>query len=285
MTQAEEAVWSEDFAHTERDQILTRVRLGEIQPGEAEELARSKGLEPFATQPDHRDHDPFKKPYWSLAMTLAWIVYRDPQKVTEWDNEFRRGWLEWRPHGSGHEIASVRFADGKRFEEWGAFPDDLGNPPQKRQSDIDNAKAELWAKLQDGTLTASGLSIAQGERIPIGAESWIELVNHRTPATGSREPFALKTDRRKILFREVRFPMKGILRFWRKPPPPKALCLKRLIDQVNDMTKESIPTKDELEAWALGERYSRASFDKVYAKLPRKYRYGVGESRSRNSRK
>lgn len=281
MTPAEEAVWSEDFAPNERDQILTKVRLGELTPKEAEELARSKGLEPFATQPDHRAHAPSKKPYWTLAMTLAWIVYRDTKKVMEWDNEFRRGWLEWRPQGTGHEIDSVTLADGKRFEEWGAFPDDLGKPPQKRQSDIDNAKAELWAKLQDGTLAASGLSIAQGERIPIGPESWIELVNHRTPDTGRREPFVLSSDRRKVLFWEVRFPRKKVLGFWPKPRPRLALSVRRLKEVIEAWPGGTKPTKSELEAWAKEEGYSRGPLREIYAMLPQKYRFDVGESRSR----
>jgi hypothetical protein len=281
MPDPKEAVWSEDFAPTEREQILTKVRLGKLQPEEAEELARSKGLEPFAKRPDHRVHDPFKKPYWSLAMTLAWIVYRDTKKVMEWDNEFRRGWLEWRPQGSGHEIDPVKFADGKRFEEWGAFPDNLGKPPQKRQSDIDNAKAELWAKLRDGTLTASGLSMAQGKRISIGSESWIELVNHRTPDTGSREAFVLSSDRRKVLFWEVRLPSKKVLGFWPKPRPRLALSVSMLKKEIENWPGGEKPTKSELEVWRNEEGYSRARFREIYAKLPQKYRFDVGESRSR----
>jgi len=282
MPYPKETVWSEDFAPDERDQILTQVRLGEITPEEAEELARSKRLRPFATRPDYANHDPFKKPYWTLAMTLAWIVYRDRRKVKEWDNDFRQGWLEWRPQGSGHDLVPVKFADGKRFEEWGSFPDDLGRPAEKQQSDIIKAKSDLWAKLTEGTLPASGLSADQAEPIPIQPDSWLGIINRRTPETDSQEAFVFSSDHRRGVYREVRFPRKKVLGLWPQPPPRIALSVSLLKKEVIErMTGSTKPTKSELEAWAIEEGYSRASFREIYAKLPQECRYEVGESRGR----
>lgn len=279
----DEDLWSENFRGRERDRLLDQVSLGEMSPQEAEDEAKEKGVGPFAVRPDPALHDPLKKPFWTLAMALAWIVYRDPSQVMEWDNEFRGNWMEWRPLGPGHELRPVTLVDGKRFEEWGAISADPDQTPEGLLSKIATAKAELWSMLTDGKLVASGFAIDRGELVPISRIQWVGLINHRIGYAGGPEPFSLSAAPRRMVYRDLLFERSKIVRLWQKSSPaPKNLNKKDLIQKIRSLTKggDKKPTKKELEEWALQEGYRRDSFRKAYESLPAEYRYKQGERAS-----
>jgi hypothetical protein len=92
-----------------RDDIIDKVRRGEMTPPQAEAEALQFGIEPFASEPDPAKFDPMGETWWGLLMAIAWIACRSADKVREfwdpyrsecWDWHFR----EWRngPDGPVH---------------------------------------------------------------------------------------------------------------------------------------------------------------------------------------
>ena len=209
----DEDLWSEDFRGRERDRLLDQVSLGEMSPQEAEDEAKEKGVGPFAVRPDPALHDPLKKPFWTLAMALAWIVYRDPSQVMEWDNEFRGNWMEWRPLGPGHQLRPVTLVDGKRFEEWGAISADPDQTPDGLFSAIATAKAELWSALLEGKITAEAIPAGERRRASVQAYEWQDMTTARANGLGlERLIFELTPGQDAYL--DPRLPRNAILEIW-----------------------------------------------------------------------
>lgn len=79
----------------DRDELLRRVTHFEITPDEAEAEAARCGLEPLNPDPDPTAFDPMSEVRWSLPMALAWIVWRDPDRVREQWDRWRREKSDW----------------------------------------------------------------------------------------------------------------------------------------------------------------------------------------------
>lgn len=75
-----------------RDDLFSRVYSGRLSPADAKAWARDMRLGPLAAKPDPADFDPRREPYWSLSMTLAWIMTGDLNAV-------REAWDDWRQRG------------------------------------------------------------------------------------------------------------------------------------------------------------------------------------------
>lgn len=69
--------------HSERDELIDRVRYGRLTPAEAEAEAAHLGLERLASRPDPSQFDPMRETWWTLPMAIAWIARRSPDEVRE----------------------------------------------------------------------------------------------------------------------------------------------------------------------------------------------------------
>lgn len=219
MTPAEETVWSEDFAPNERDKILTKVRLGELTPKEAEELARSKGLEPFAVRPDPALHDPMSKPNWTLTMALAWISSRDLKKVAHWDKDYRDKCLDWflirvdALSPWGHELRPLSSADARRLEDEETAPIGEHVVTIDRKA-VQDAREGLWSALLEGKITAEAIPAGERRRVPVPAYEWQDMTTARADGLGlERLIFKLTPSRDAYL--DPRFPRDEILAIWK----------------------------------------------------------------------
>src|SRR5262249_42297576 len=67
-----------------RDDLIDKVRRGEMKPAEAEAEAARLGMKPFAVEADPVEFDPFRETWWTLPMTITWIAWRSPDRVREW---------------------------------------------------------------------------------------------------------------------------------------------------------------------------------------------------------
>jgi hypothetical protein len=85
------------FKPDARDLLIHRVRIGELQPEEAEAEAEGQGLGPLATKPNPIDFHPSGLPDWSLPMALAWIAWRTTEAVREHCADYREKCLLWFP--------------------------------------------------------------------------------------------------------------------------------------------------------------------------------------------
>lgn len=106
-----------------RFELMYKVQRGELSAEEAEETAAQTGL-PCLEYTDWTKHHPRDQIRWTLAMTLAWIAWREFECVAEFDRAFLSyfsAWCERRcPFPTTHDAARFRpvpFLKGKR-EPW-----------------------------------------------------------------------------------------------------------------------------------------------------------------------
>lgn len=78
-----------------RDLLIDDVQYGRKTPAEAEAEAVRLGLGPFARRPDPADFDPVNEAWWSLPMTIAWILWRSRDQVREYWDEYRIECIDW----------------------------------------------------------------------------------------------------------------------------------------------------------------------------------------------
>jgi hypothetical protein len=80
----------------ERNDVIDRVKHLSMSPWEAERWAEENGLEPFSKRPDPTNFDPMREPQWTLPMAAAWFLWRSPDAVRDYWDDFRKSWSVWR---------------------------------------------------------------------------------------------------------------------------------------------------------------------------------------------
>src|SRR5262249_22556593 len=169
-----------------RDEIAEAVQYGRMTPTEAEAKLKELGLPPLAPQPNPADYNPMGQVWWTLPMTVAWIVWRTSDEVCEawdtfrkkgsmwehrpwqlgFDGPFHEGWhLKPRPPASLSLLALTEIYERSA----GTFPDDAIS--------ISDAKASLWQALEAGALQATGKRCAAEPPTPIPEHEWQNLVD------------------------------------------------------------------------------------------------------------
>jgi hypothetical protein len=79
-----------------RDSLIKKVQRGEISRVDAETEAKRVGLPPLERKPNVSSFDPMLEPWWTLPMAMAWIVWRRPQRVVLYWDEYRLKCWTWR---------------------------------------------------------------------------------------------------------------------------------------------------------------------------------------------
>ena len=167
-----------------RDDLFEEVKYGRMTPGEAEAEAARLGLAPLAAVPDPQKFDPMAEPWWTLPMTVAWIVWRDDREVLENYDPYRLEWFDWsyRAWRIGFEGA---IHEGYFLEQ--RTPATLPRlalsihfdtvPGQSRENLVTFGEAEksLWNALQDSQLQATGIPTDGEKRVPIPDFEWRDL--------------------------------------------------------------------------------------------------------------
>jgi hypothetical protein len=167
-----------------RDDIIDKVRRGEMTPAQAEAEAVRLDVKPFAIVPEPARFDPFREPWWTLPMAVAWIAWRSTDRVREfWDPYRSECWdwqlREWRngsdgPVYAGHFLEQRRPATLSLLSFVERHDSSQGLLPAGAIS-INDAKAKLWEALSEHALEATGISTDTGERTSIPACGWRNL--------------------------------------------------------------------------------------------------------------
>ena len=77
-----------------RDEILARVRRGEMSTKAAQQWAAENG-ETFSIEAEPARFDPMAEPQWTLPMTAAWIIERSYDAVREHWDSYRSECRRW----------------------------------------------------------------------------------------------------------------------------------------------------------------------------------------------
>lgn len=177
-----------------RECLLGLAGDGALPSAQVEQLAREWGLEPFATKPDPARFDPMAQAGWSLAMSVAWISMRTADAVRDSWEPYRSECREWfgrksrltivtDPEASTIEkLAASIEVDGEELRTLRALSvtvlgimealDDADSPA--KVVSIKTAREDLWAKLTEGALVATGLD-PDGNVVQIPAHEWSYL--------------------------------------------------------------------------------------------------------------
>jgi hypothetical protein len=165
-----------------RDDLFEEVKYGRMTSDQAEAEAARLGLDPLAAVPDPQKFDPMAEPWWTLPMTVAWIVWRDEQDVLENYDPYRLEWLDWifrkwrvGPEGpvhKGHFLEQRKPATLSRLaiSYYLDATQRRGNPVTFKE-----AEKSLWNALQDNQLQATGIPPDGEKRVPIPDFEWRDL--------------------------------------------------------------------------------------------------------------
>lgn len=179
-----------DYEPDARDLLFDDLSHGRIEPAQAEARARKLGLSPLNPAPEVAQYDPMAENFWTLAMAVAWIAWRDIGRVRDvlpswrrdhkdwfyrkyrvpdgaggWSN--RAGWILDRVHQGEAPFMFLALCE--------AFDASEGNPidPAMRLT-IRAARERLWQRLADGDLAAT--TAIEGARIvQIAGHEWAFL--------------------------------------------------------------------------------------------------------------
>lgn len=196
---------SKSMAKIDRDELLRRVTHFEITLDEADAEAARCGLEPLNPDPDPTVFDPMSEVRWSLPMTLAWIIWRDPDRVRwQWDR-WRREKLVWAELMlPGRDAIEYHLVPLKRnFGSWSdvvldtSVREAFGHVPVVAP---DAAKSELWKLFQEGKLDPDGINAETDRREPINARQFQDLV---IVTGGDKTPDLLSAGWGRILYHDV----------------------------------------------------------------------------------
>jgi hypothetical protein len=168
----------------ELNELIEKVRRGELAPDTAEAEADRLGLGKLANTPDPSEFDPTQEAWWTLPMVIVWIAWRSPEMVREYWDRYRSVCVEWHfrewrvgadgPVQTGHileqrrpaTISSLYFAEKRN---WGNGSSAAGT------ISIDEARAQLWAALGESEVQAAGIGTDTNVRMPIPDYAWRDL--------------------------------------------------------------------------------------------------------------
>lgn len=210
---------SGDYQPDIRDEILHRAHIGELRPEEAEAEAQKAGVGPLATDPSPDQFDPMKEPYWTLAMALAWIIWKEPNKVRSYWNDYRRECWVWRerehrvpPDGQvqrGSHLEQEKLVSLHDVWKREAAVSERGDETAS------TALAEFWKALETGALRASGIRYGKELRHEIPPFEWIDL-SSVDYAEGRQE--AVFSNTGALRFEAVRVARTDVEAIWPAPP-------------------------------------------------------------------
>lgn len=151
--------------------LLDRVEHGVLSREAAEEIARkSRTIGRLAHEPPTNQFDPMQEAYWTLAMTLAWAIWRDPEKVREFWNEWRLRKYVWEPNrdenggpAPGFQLLRLEAVSLHDVVRAGAAIPGIEASGERRR---------LWRYLEENKLQASATDPATGAPVAIPHSRW-----------------------------------------------------------------------------------------------------------------
>ena len=90
-------------------------------------------------RPPPEEYDPDELLYWSITMTLAWIIRRDLDAVRNERDDYRSECADWHPERPGSELLAESIADKERTGDARRYPD-LHKKLQKRLEELIEAE-------------------------------------------------------------------------------------------------------------------------------------------------
>lgn len=239
---------SKSMRKIDRDELLRRVTHLEITLDEADAVAARCGLEPLNSDPDPSVFDPMSEVRWSLPMGLAWIIWRDPDRVRwQWDR-WRREKLVWAEQMlPGRDAIEYHLVPLKRnFGSWSdvvldtSVREAIGHVPVVAP---DAAKSDLWKLFQEGKLDPDGINADTDRREPIDARQFQDL---EIITGGDKTPDILSAGLGRIVFHDVSVSRDELLnKFPETTADPESDCLRWLNAELTKKDASAAKRRDD----------------------------------------
>jgi hypothetical protein len=156
-----------------RDDLLHKVRYGELTPDQAEAMAIRFDLGKLSCEPNDGTFDPMGETWWTLTMAVAWIAWRTPKLVRVYLPAFRSECWDWHyrdwrtdPDGadySGHFLEQRRAAN-LCILHLNETHDSVQALKPAGSISVRRAQDKLWDALGAGLAEGYGTDIGTGER-------------------------------------------------------------------------------------------------------------------------
>lgn len=211
-----------------RDLLFDDLSHGRIEPAEAEARASELGLSPLNPALEVAKYDPMVENFWTLAMAVAWIAWRDIDRVRDVLPSWRRDHQDWfyREYRVPDDAGGWRKRAGWILERvhkgeapfmflslCEAIDASEGNPldPAMRLT-IRTAREQLWQRLGDGELAAT-TAIEGAGIVQIPAHEWAFLAHGESR---ERDVLYVRNDtwRGPKYAGDVLIPRKSLLTLW-----------------------------------------------------------------------
>jgi hypothetical protein len=227
-----------------RAQLFEDLRNGhrdgkEFNPDEAERIAAELGLEPLNPLPDPRQFDPHRLSHFSLFMAIAWIAWRDLDRVRAFDNDYRRQHKRWmfreapprrvisREPGRGRRIEEIQsnepggwwLEDMKDASLYDLKFEALHRSAEPHHLSISDALASLWVAASDGKISGEAIRVADNTVVDIPSREW-RLLKPREDSDLRAGPYGLVVDLSMepssltSMYGAVAFPRATLLQLW-----------------------------------------------------------------------
>jgi hypothetical protein len=162
-----------------RDDLIDEVKYGRMTPAEAEAEAARLGLEPLASRPDPKKFNVMGEAWWTLPMTVAWIAWRDPQRVLDWYDPYRAECLDWHYRewrlGPDGPVFKGHFLNERQRATLVLLSLSQTGRKNPGPMTVEEAKTRLQRALQENTLQATGIPNNGAQRIVIPDHEWRDL--------------------------------------------------------------------------------------------------------------
>lgn len=197
-------------ARERRNKIIELVGCGQMHPDEANRIASEESLRPFVSSPDPAEFMVSAMVSWSIEMAMAWIIWRNTERVLQFHDPFRSKVTYWKPILRGGEVAG--------FEIDVHGPANLSNLSSRSMFIYDNtvlmdfrsAENVLWQGLEDGRLTARAIDTdsLRIKQIPNYEWSYLIVANRDSSTELRVEAFG------KTLYRDIKLDRAAVVQIW-----------------------------------------------------------------------
>lgn len=207
-----------------RDWLDAGGHLAGKSPAEVEQAIDSLGVAPLNQPVDASLFDPMSQSRWTLAMAVAWIVWRDKDKVRDYLNDY------WTAHFDWVDLAKQWKGDGNQQIGWSLQqrkPTSLHNlrldeaanfsPESERAKmvmSVQQAREALWQALQNRSLIGEAVDFSD-EVIQIPSRDWAHLEPVFVSESDALRYVFKPLD---IAYRKINFQRKQLLREWQEHP-------------------------------------------------------------------
>jgi len=203
-----------------RQRLFHAVLHGELSPAAAEAEAERLGVRPLLDRSDPCDFDPMLEDRWTLAMTIAWIVWRTPDAVREQWPAYVIGCERWReavwnrgegtPTFRGFEPGPLPMPSWLLLALREDYPRERTRRVPWRPRSPYEARLELWKALEQGDIEVDAIDLDSRRRVDIPASAWKSLELYP-----ELEWDIVREDRMsRSGYEEIRFPVRQVVDAW-----------------------------------------------------------------------